>query len=388
MNNKEKEEDTTKIIHSLKEKISQLEEVIALLPGHVYWLNKDLVIQGCNDALARASYVKSRKEIIGKTHHDMLWKSHADEMEKHYREIMEKGIPHISEETVTLPQGEITRVYLSHKAPLKNANNEVTGLLGISLDITDRKHMEKELEKAKEAAEFANEAKTELIRNLEHDIRTPLGGIMNVVTYLQTIEGDPQKKEFLSDIHIATHEVLNYLENIVESSDISMGQVPLILRTFDFKQVIQAILNLESAAAKDKRIELIMDYPEDVPKMVIGDRFRVHRVLLNLISNAIKFTDVGFMHVNVRMIEEKEQAALFEIKVKDSGIGIAPKYHQLIFDKFMRCDPSNRGIYKGKGLGLWIVKQFIHDLQGTISLESVLGKGSTFQCCLPFKLQG
>jgi len=387
MNNREKEEDPIKIIYHLKEKVSQLEEIIALLPGHVYWLDKNLVMQGCNEALVRASHVKSRKEIIGKTHHDMIWKSQAHAMEKHYREIMENGIPHIGEEFVTLPQDENTRVYLSHQVPLRNANNEVTGLLGISLDITDRKLMEKELEKAKEAAELANEAKTELIRNLEHDIRTPLGGIMNVVTYLQTIEGDPRKKEFLNDIYIATHEVLNYLENIVESSEISTGQVPLILRTFDFKQVIQAILNLESAAAKDKRIELIMDYPDDIPRMVIADRFRVHRILLNLVSNAIKFTDAGFMRISVSIIEEKDQEALFEIKVKDSGIGIARKYHQMIFDKFTRCDPSNRGIYKGKGLGLWIVKQFIHDLKGTISLESALGKGSTFHCCLPFKLQ-
>ncbi|HEX2548988.1 MAG TPA: PAS domain-containing sensor histidine kinase [Gammaproteobacteria bacterium] len=381
----EKEEDTTKTIQILKDKITQLEDIIGLLPGHVYWLDRNHVIQGCNEAQAHFARLPSKRSMIGKTNHELIWKSFAPEIERINTEIMEQGFPRITEESVTLDDQE--KIYLSHKVPLCNAKNEVVGLLGVSLDITERKRMEKELKLAKQAAEVANEAKTEFIRNMEHDIRTPLCGIMNVVTYLQTIEEDSKKKEFLSDIHIATSELLNYLENIFEFSQIMMGTVPLIFREFDLQQLIQGICNLESAAVKDRQIELKLHYVDNIPKLVIGDRFRVHRVLLNLISNAIKFTAKGSVEIHVNAIkDEVNNQLLFEIKISDTGIGIADKYHDIIFEKFTRCDPSNRGVYKGKGLGLWIVKSFIEDLKGSISLQSELGKGSSFTCLLPFKM--
>jgi signal transduction histidine kinase len=166
-----------------------------------------------------------------------------------------------------------------------------------------------------------------------------------------------------------------------------MGTVPLIFREFDLQQLIQGICNLESAAVKDRQIELKLHYVDNIPKLVIGDRFRVHRVLLNLISNAIKFTAKGSVEIHVNAIkDEVNNQLLFEIKISDTGIGIADKYHDIIFEKFTRCDPSNRGVYKGKGLGLWIVKSFIEDLKGSISLQSELGKGSSFTCLLPFKM--
>jgi signal transduction histidine kinase len=121
--------------------------------------------------------------------------------------------------------------------------------------------------------------------------------------------------------------------------------------------------------------------------MVIGDRFRLHRMLLNLVNNAIKFTDQGYVKISVSFIEKiNEKEVLLEIAVGDTGIGIAKKHHEIIYDKFTRCDPSNKGIYKGTGLGLWIVRQFIEDLDGQIKLTSELGCGSIFTCRLPFRL--
>jgi signal transduction histidine kinase len=247
--------------------------------------------------------------------------------------------------------------------------------------------MEKELNLAKEKAELANQTKTEFIRNLEHDIRTPLSGIKSVTKYLETIETDPKKKEFLSDIEIATNELLNYLDNIVEFSQINTGTAPLILKEFDLEQVLKGIINIELAAAKDKRLDLMLNYEEHMPKKVIGDRFRLHRMLLNLLNNAIKFTDHGFVKINVNVAKcMPNNEVILRIAVEDTGIGIAKKNYEIIYDKFTRCDPSNKGIYKGTGLGLWIVKQFIQDLRGEIHLESELGKGSVFTCLLPFKL--
>lgn len=195
----------------------------------------------------------------------------------------------------------------------------------------------------------------------------------------------PKKKEFLSDIEIAANELLNYLDNILEFSQINSGTAPIILKEFNLEQVVKGIVNLELAAAKDKRLDLFINYAKDAPKYVVGDRFRMHRMLLNLVNNAIKFTDQGKVVINIRVYEQlSSEEIILEIAVADTGIGIPKKHHEIIYDKFTRCDPSNKGIYKGTGLGLWIVKQFIHDLKGNILLDSAPGKGSLFTCRIPF----
>lgn len=373
-----------KITRNLQEKIRYLDSIIALLPGHVYWLDRNNTLQGCNDLQAQTSKL-SRQAIIGKRNSDLLPYDQAKALDAVNLRVMETGEPYTGEESTETANGPI--IYLSQKVPLYNQQGDIIGLLGVSFDITDRKRIEKELKVAKEKAELADQVKTEFIRNLEHDIRTPLSGIKSVTKYLETIETDVKKKEFLSDIEIATNELLNYLDNIVEFSQINTGISPVILKEFDLEQVIKGIINLELAAAKDKRLDLIFAYEADLPKKVIGDRFRLHRMLLNLVNNAIKFTDHGYVKINVSLAKRlTENEVILRIAVVDTGIGIAKKNHEFIYDKFTRCDPSNKGTYKGTGLGLWIVKQFINDLNGQIYLESELGKGSIFTCFLPFRL--
>ncbi len=369
----------------LEEKIRHLDSIIALLPGHVYWLDRSNVLEGCNDLQAQALKLSSRKAIIGKRILDLLPYDQAIALDSVNLRVMETGEPYTGEEKADMASGP--GIYLSKKVPLYGQTGEVIGLLGVSFDITDRKRMEKELKLAKEKAELADQTKTDFIRNIEHDIRTPLCGIKSVTKYLETIETDAKKKTFLSDIEIATNELLNYLDNIMEFSQINTGASPVILKEFDLEQVIKGIINLELAAAKDKRLELILNYEAGLPNKVIGDRFRLHRMLLNLVNNAIKFTDHGYVKINVSLVEQvTENEVVLRIAVEDTGIGIAKKNHELIYEKFTRCDPSNKGIYKGTGLGLWIVKQFIMDLDGQIYLESELGKGSQFTCVLPFRL--
>jgi two-component system aerobic respiration control sensor histidine kinase ArcB len=378
-------EEKNNLIYKLKEKIQHLESIIALLPGHVYWLDRENVLQGCNNLQAEFANLPSRRAIVGKKNADLLHADEASELDSINNRVMETGKPYIGEELAEMPHGQ--RVYLSQKVPLRNEQDEVVGLLGVSFDITDRKRMEKELQIARERAELANQTKTEFIRNLEHDIRTPLCGIKSVTKYLETIEDDAKKKDFLSDIEIATNELLNYLDNIVEFSQINTGATPLIVKEFNLEQVVKGIVNLELAAARSKQLDLRYGYASNVPMMVIGDRFRLHRMLLNLVNNAIKFTEQGYVKISVGFIEKiNEKEVLLEIAVGDTGIGIAKKHHETIYDKFTRCDPSNKGIYKGTGLGLWIVKQFIEDLDGQIKLTSELGCGSIFTCRLPFRL--
>jgi two-component system aerobic respiration control sensor histidine kinase ArcB len=372
-------------VQFLLNKIEELETVIALMPGNVYWINREGVYLGCNENLAKLLKLTSRKEVVGKKLYELVPECDEKIISKTDARIIAAGVRYDGEEICEIQGHE--GVYLTQKVPLKNNKNQVIGLVGISLNITDRKKVEFELQQAKEKAELANQTKTEFIRNMEHDIRTPLCGIKSVATHLNSIEKNSTKKDFLNDLEVATNELLNYLDNIVEFSQLNTGTVPFILKEFNLEETLKSILKLESAAAKHKGLELMLEYPDSIPKRVNGDRFRLHRILINLINNAIKFTQQGYVKVSVNLINyEKVDEILLEIAIEDTGIGVEKKHHKMIYEKFTRCDPSNKGLYKGTGLGLWIVSQFISDLRGKIRLESELGKGSVFTCCFPFKL--
>lgn len=373
-------------IKELEDQVERLDSIIASLPGHIYWLDRHNILQGCNNLQAETAKLPSRQAIVGKKNRDMVHTQDADELDQINNDVMKTGTPYVGEEIGFRADGEA--VYLTQKAPLRNKQGEIIGLLGVSFDITDRKHMEQELKAARAEAELASQTKTEFIRNLEHDIRTPLAGILSVTRYLDAIEHDEKKKELLLDVEVATNELMSYLDNIMEFSQINSGATPLIYKEFNLEHVVRGIINIESAAAKSKGLQLCCEYSSKAPKMVIGDRFRCHRLLLNLVNNAIKFTEKGYVKISVNCDRKLNDGKVWlELIVEDSGIGIAKKNHEVIFDKFTRCDPSNKGIYKGTGLGLWIVKQFIEDLKGEIRLQSELGKGSAFICRLPFQVE-
>lgn len=376
MNDLEKD----KTIKALQDQVSQLENIIASMPGHVFWTDQNNRYLGCNNEQAASLGMETRKEIIGKTNRDLLKNPEdADLLDEVNNHVMQTGETYLVEE-----KSKTLGIYLTKKTPLRNANGDIIGVLGVSFDITDRKRTEKELVHAKEKAEQANQVKTDFIRNMEHDIRTPLCGIMSVAGYLKSKENNASKQEFLGDIEVASNELLNYLNSVLEFSQTGSGTIPLILKEFCLKEVIQSVYNVELLAGKDKGLEIIINYPDSMPPYIIGDKFRLHRILLNLVSNAIKFTDKGAVTITVNILSNDTETneLNLQISVADSGIGIAKDHHEIIYDKFTRCAPSNRGLYKGTGLGLWIVKQFLYELGGYIQLESELGKGSIFHCIL------
>lgn len=368
------------LVNALQERINQLENIIALMPGHVFWLDRDGIYQGCNNAQAAFLNLASPHEIIGKTTSEILPIPQAADIDRNNVQIMEADVAALCEET------DGKSIYLSSKAPLHNQQGDVTGLLGISMDITQRKRDENELREAKKRAEIATQVKTEFIRNMEHDIRTPLCGIIGISNYLKSKAQDPEYEELLQDIEAASTELLEYFNDILEFSQIDMGTTPIILKEFNLKEAIQSIIRMELPAIKDKNIKLYVEYPDNIPHVITSDKFRINRALLNLVSNAIKFTNIGTIKIRVSLGEKTGINAVLKIAIIDTGIGIAKNNQEMIFDKFTRCDPTNRGLYKGTGLGLWIVKQFMDELGGKINLESEPGKGSTFTLLVPIQI--
>lgn len=367
-------------------KETYVDRIIAALPGHIYWVDRNNIYLGCNNVQAQTLGLNSPKEIVGKTTAELLKDSNqVTSIDTINQQVMATGKLITLEEKASMTEDE--GIYLSQKAPIFNDQNEIIGMLGVSFDITERKKMEQELVKAKINAEIANQVKDEFIRNMEHDIRTPIAGIIGICQVLQNLETNSEKQTFLSDIEHASQELINYFNEVLEFSQLEAGMVRVILKKFDLRDLVKTVFEIEVPAAKNRKLELISEYPAHIPDIFIGDKYRMQRILINLVSNAIKFTERGFVKIKVEsMTRLEKKEVILKIVIEDTGIGIPEEKQMTLFEKFGRGDPSNRNIYKGQGLGLPIVKKFIQELEGEIEIQSESGKGTHFICYIPLKL--
>ncbi len=377
--------DKKKADIDLQHKEIAFENILSMLPGNIYWKDTEGKYLGCNAAFAKTLKLRSTHEIIGKTDADLLDKDDAVKIRRIDQEIMRSN-KRLEIEEIGINKYGKPATYLAHKTPMRDANGEIIGLAGISIDISRRKTIEKQLQKAKERAEVANKAKTEFMLNMEHDLRTPSGGIYGLADILCRSETDPEKQGYLQQLAESSKELLDLLDDILRLHQIESGKLPSLEKRFSPKNVIESIVKLENATAKQKGIHIINSIGARVPNILIGDEYRLKRILLNLVSNAVKFTHEGFVKITTNVIKTVEKNIVLQFVVEDTGIGIEQAKQNTIYDKFTRLTPSNRGHYKGYGLGLYIVKQFIDELDGNIDIESQQDDGTKFTCLLSFKL--
>ena len=378
------------VIEQLEAEVFCLKSVIGNLPGSVYWKDKSGVYLGMNNySLRKMASVELEHggpdSIAGNTDYDFFPEEAARRYREHDIEVMANKEELSVEEPITLPSGK-TIVQLSTKRPLYDERGEVSGVIGNTVDITHLKEIESELRRAKEEAEQASLVKMEFMRNMEHDIRTPFSGVWGMANYLYDIEEDEEKKEYLNDITQCAKELLDYCNSILDFSKIESGTLSVTDKKFKLEQLASSVAKIELPAAKHKKLTLEMNYDADIPAVVVGNAHRVHRILINLVSNAIKFTKAGSVSLSVSVVKKDKQEAILRFIVKDTGIGIPSDKQEYIFEKFSRLSLSNRGLYKGVGLGLKVVKQFMHDIGGEIDLISEEGVGTQFICTIPFKL--
>lgn len=366
------------------------ENIIALMPGHVYWLDRDGVYQGCNDLQAQTCGLASRDEIVGKTNKDLPWFSKKNVgptmIDFTNDEVMEAGVSKTIEEVSILDDGE-EAIFLSKKEPLKDEDGKVVGLLGISFDITNRKKTEEALAVAKEQAEVANQIKSDFIACMSHDLRTPLNGIYGAIQVLQMMDATQKQKKFYDSIRCSTDNLLYLVEDILNFAKLESGKVELRLEPFDMRKLVEEVVDMMTHQVNEKNLKMIVSYCDSVPCYMMSDPHAVRRILINLISNAIKFTDEGHILVSVESASMSEEDAKIQISVEDTGIGIPRDKIDFIFDRFSRVDPSYKGRYKGTGLGLTIVKQLSEAIGGEVNVNSQVDCGSTFWCTLPIQLQ-
>jgi PAS domain S-box-containing protein len=327
----------------------------------------------------------SPDDIIGKTDYDLCWREFADEWKQLDNKVIQEDTIIEREEQVRLANGELI-TELTFKTPLKNEHGEVIGVIGTSLDITERKEIEAALRLSQIAAEAADKAKSEFIRNMEHELRTPFSGVYSIVRLLYESEQDAEKKELLELTYQSASEFLNLLNNIIDFSRNQLDSSAVMAKKIDLKNTISRVITMELAAATSKKLTLTMEYPENLPSIFISDPHRIQRLLLNLIGNAIKFTSEGSVSVIVKLAKQvDDKLIIIQLIVSDTGIGIAEEKQKYIYEKFYRLSPANQNKYTGAGLGLYVVRQIINDLEGEIDVISSPNQGTRFICTLPFK---
>ena len=363
-----------------------LQEIIANIPWYIYWKDQDSVYKGCNKAFAEAAGLSSSAEILGKTDYELAW-SHeeADLYKKGDKTVLSGKLLLNVEETQRQANGQKIEV-LASKVPYYDTEGHVIGVLGLYTDITERKKAEQDLVIAKEKAEAANKAKEAFLLNMRHDLRTPFSGILTLSDWMASQETDPKKREHLQMITESAKVLLQYMNTVLEQARRETQIDKAVLAPLDLKEVIEEALITIKPVIASKQLGLTFTYSDTIPKILLSDRSRLQRILLNLLGNAVKFTHEGEISIVVSILKQQQDQITLAISIKDTGIGVPIEKREQIFEKFTRLEAAYEGNYSGMGLGLHDVKQLCEQLSGTVSVTNHGTRGTVFTCILPFSL--
>lgn len=336
-----------------------------------------------NPAFLNASGYK-REQVIGHSARFLQNNEISRQRMKALRQAHESNAP-ASLEIITHHKDFQKRWVLMNIYPVADPNGLAQYFVIIERDVTEQREREHELQRAKEGADAANLAKSNFLANISHELRTPLNSIIGMTQLLLDDLRDPEQRELADTVYNSSMNLLEIVNDILDIEKIEANKVTLEHIGFQPTTVITKTITLLKPLASAKQLKLEHTILPDIP-VVLGDPTRFARIITNLISNAIRYTDKGSIHVRVNYRERSDSSMELRCEIKDTGIGIAPEKQQMIFDKFAQADTSTTRRYGGTGLGLAITKQLVELMGGHIGVTSRLGKGSTFHFVIPFDI--
>nr|WP_315130741.1 CHASE3 domain-containing protein [uncultured Flavobacterium sp.] len=356
-------------------------------------------ITDTNEASARVTGV-TKKQLIGSDFFDYF--TNSVKAREGYKEVFSEGF--VVDYPLTIMDEKFTEV-LFNGSVYKDEQGNVLGAVMVARDITEQKRIEREFIEAKIFAELATtiaeeeknkaqnatiiaeeavKSKQQFLSNMSHEIRTPMNAIIGFTKVVLKTDLTVKQKEYLNAIKISGDALIVLINDILDLAKVDAGKMQFEQIPFKLRSSIAAMLHLFESKIQEKNLKLIREFDPAIPEVLVGDPVRLHQIILNLISNAVKFTSKGKITVIVKLIEEDDVKVILEFAISDTGIGISESKIETVFENFQQATSGTSRLYGGTGLGLAIVKQLVEPQGGSIKVESIVKEGSTFSFRLPF----
>ena len=358
-------------------------------------------ITDMNEALANITGM-TRETLTGTDFFDYF--TEPQKAREVYQEVFAKGSVADSPLTLRHKNGKLTDV-LFNGSVYKDDNGNVLGVVIVARDVTDQKKIATELTEAKVFAELATgiaeeakrkaetstrmaedavKAKQQFLSNMSHEIRTPMNAIIGFTKVVLKTDLSAKQKEYLQAIKMSGDALIVLINDILDLAKVDSGKMTFEKIPFKLSLSISAMLHLFETKIQEKNLVLVKDYDDRIPEVLIGDPVRLHQIILNLVSNAVKFTTIGTITVSIHLLSQDEEKVTIEFAVTDTGIGVKDERMDNIFENFQQATSGTSRLYGGTGLGLAIVKQLVEGQNGIVKVESKVDKGSTFSFQLDF----
>ncbi|WP_114417484.1 PAS domain-containing hybrid sensor histidine kinase/response regulator [Marinospirillum perlucidum] len=377
-------EQRQELLDDLSSHYHLLQEILEAVPLPVYLKDLHGRFQRVNRAFEDFFAVK-REEILGQTVFALV---DAQAAEQHLREdhqlLDSAGVQTYQAEHEHPDQGRVRAIY--NKAALKTPDGRVTGLVAVIFDITERSQWEASLLEAKQAAEEANQAKSQFLANMSHEIRTPMNGILGMTELALQTSLNPTQKDYLQLVHSSAQALMQLLNDLLDFSKIEAGKLVIEEQPVQLVDALAEMLKPLAIRAHAKALTLVWQLDPQLPQQLLADAGRLRQVVTNLVDNAIKFTEQGEILLAVHWQPSAEQEGWLRLEVKDTGRGISQEQQARIFAAFAQADTSTTREYGGTGLGLSISSRLAELMGGKLAVESCLGQGSRFWLDVPLKI--